>query len=66
MAKAVEVQRATYDAPEIARMLGINKIAVYQLMRQKGFPCIQIGRRLVVPREAFHQWMKQAAEGGGP
>jgi len=53
--------RLTYTVPEVARLLGINVITAYEIARQEGFPSIRIGRRIVVPKEAFHRWLEQAA-----
>jgi excisionase family DNA binding protein len=52
--------RLTYTVPEVARLLGINVITAYEIARQEGFPSIRIGRR-IVPKEAFHRWLEQAA-----
>ncbi len=50
-------------ATEVARVLGVSKSAVYELMRAKGFPVLEIGRRKVVPRDVLIQWIeKQISE----
>lgn len=53
--------RATLTVEEAARVLGISRAAAYQSARsyvdssgQRGLPVIQIGRRLLVPRERLH------------
>ena len=42
---------------EVAAILGISRTKAYQLAHQRGFPCIKAGRRLLVPRNRFVQWM---------
>ena len=54
-------ERLTFDVPEIAKMLGINRIAAYELAKQKDFPTVRIGRRIVVPKDAFFSWLDEQA-----
>ncbi len=56
-------ERAIYNVPEIAAMLDIHLIGAYELAKRKDFPSIRIGRRIIVPKEAFHKWLtKEAAK----
>ena len=50
---------------EVARVLGIGKRQAYQLCHSKGFPCIKVGRRLIIPKPAFVQWMSSLHEKEG-
>ena len=45
------------NANDIAAVLGISRANVYTLMRAKGFPTIFIGKRMIVPRDKFIEWM---------
>ena len=45
------------NANEIAAVLGISRANAYTLMRAKGFPTIFIGKRMIVPRDKFIEWM---------
>ena len=45
------------NANDIAAMLGISRANAYTLMRAKGFPTIFIGKRMIVPRDKFIEWM---------
>ncbi len=56
-----KIEPAVYSVPEVAALLEINLPKAYELARQEGFPSIRIGRRIVVPKEAFHRWLEQAA-----
>ncbi len=38
-------------------VLGISRANAYQLMHQYGFPTLQIGKRMVVPKDKLIQWM---------
>ena len=46
-------------AEELAAVLGISRAGAYTLMRSKGFPTIFIGKRMVVYRDKFIQWMDE-------
>ena len=54
------------NANDIASVLGISRANAYTLMRAKGFPTIFIGKRMIVPRDKFIEWMdlQISAEGG--
>ena len=45
------------NANDIAAVLGISRANAYTLMRAKGFPTIFIGKRMLVPRDKFIEWM---------
>ena len=45
------------NANDIAAVLGISRANAYSLMRAKGFPTIFIGKRMIVPRDKFIEWM---------
>ena len=47
------------SVPELAGVLGISRAGAYTLMRSKGFPTIFIGKRMVVYRDKFIQWMDE-------
>ena len=44
-------------ANDIAAVLGISRANAYTLMRSTGFPTIFIGKRMIVPRDKFIEWM---------
>ena len=46
------------NANNIAAVLGISHANTYTLMRAKGFPTIFIGKRMIVPRDKFIEWME--------
>lgn len=47
----------TMNANEVAAVLGISRSAAYALMHSEGFPVIRIGKRMVVYRDRFVEWM---------
>lgn len=55
------MEKIVFNMREIAEMLGINVPKAYELARRKDFPAIRLGRRIIVPKEAFFRWLEQAA-----
>lgn len=45
------------NADDVALLLGIGKNKAYNLLHIKDFPKIQIGRKIVIPRDAFLSWL---------
>lgn len=50
------------SVPEIAAVLGISRAAAYELARTKDFPSLQIGTRIVVPKDKFIDWINRRVE----
>ena len=46
------------NAKEVAKVLGLSLAGTYELMRQKDFPAKRIGKRIIVPRDEFLEWLK--------
>ena len=46
------------SAKLVAQTLGIGQASAYELMREKGFPAVRIGSRIVVPKDKFRQWVE--------
>ena len=53
------------NAKTVAEVLGIATASSYELMHQDGFPSLQIGNRIVVPKEKFIHWVEQKTGGDG-
>ena len=51
------------NAEDISEALGIAISTTYELMKQKGFPSLKIGRRFVVERENFIEWVQKNSGG---
>ena len=45
------------NADQVADVLGISRANAYQLMHRYGFPTLQIGKRMVVPKDKLIAWM---------
>lgn len=49
------------SVPGVAAVLGISRAGAYALARSKGFPALNIGSRIVVPKDKFIAWIEQRA-----
>jgi hypothetical protein len=49
------------DAKILSKVLGISLSKSYELFRSKGFPCISLGKRKVVPKDKFVEWLNKSA-----
>ena len=53
----VKLEKRTYNAVEVAAMLGISKSKVYDLIRQGVIPSLKLGSRVVIPKSRFDEWV---------
>jgi excisionase family DNA binding protein len=44
---------------QVQKILGLSRPKTYELVHTKGFPRVQIGRSIRVPREALLQWLAE-------
>ena len=49
------------NANAIAQTLGISRAGAYELMNSEGFPTLRIGKRMMVSKEHFIQWIERRA-----
>lgn len=54
--------KITFNASDIAQLLGISRSAAYELMHREDFPTITIGKRMVVLQNQFYEWISQQAK----
>ena len=53
----------TLRAEDVAEILGVSRANAYVIMHSKGFPKMQIGKRITVTKDTFRAWMeKQTAK----
>ena len=51
------------NAETVAKVLGVSLSTGYELMHEKDFPALQVGNRIVVPKEKFQQWVEDHTGG---
>lgn len=51
----------TLTVSDISKVMGLSLAKTYELTRRRDFPCIHVGRRLVVPKSSFIKWLDTTA-----
>ena len=62
--KAYDALPLFLNAEQVAAVLGIAPSSAYELMHQPDFPTLRIGKRIVVPKEKFIQWVERNTKKG--
>ena len=44
---------------EVAKFLGISRTNTYELIHTTGFPKIQLGKRIVIPKDKLLEWLNR-------
>ena len=52
----------TLTAPEVGEVLGISRASAYELVCSDGFPRMKVGKRILIPRDKFIQWIDENTE----
>ena len=53
--------RLAVSPSEGARMLGISKPKMYEIMRQENFPAFKLGSRTLISVDGLRQWVADQA-----
>lgn len=53
--------KLTFTVPEAARVLGINKIKMYEIAKTEDFPSIVLGNRILIPVIPLLEWIEKVA-----
>lgn len=56
------MEKSTLSVQELSSQMGISLPKAYELVKSKGFPTIRIGKRILVPVEGFHKWLKEKSK----
>ncbi len=57
MYKNIDDLPITFGPSDVANILGISRNKAYALVNQPGFPKYRIGRRIVISKKHFLEWM---------
>ena len=44
---------------DMAKFLGISRTNAYELIHTEGFPKIQLGKRIVIPKDKLLEWLNR-------
>lgn len=53
-----EIGIKMYSIKDLQQLLHIGKNKTYQLVKTKGFPCIKIGKSILIPHDELKEWIK--------
>ncbi|GGM72064.1 hypothetical protein GCM10012275_48260 [Longimycelium tulufanense] len=57
--------RLTYTVAEVAYLLSLSRGVTYRMVREGEIPARRIGRRWVIPRAAFREWLNNLPQHEG-
>lgn len=57
-----DLKQIAVNVTQAARMIGVSRPKLYQLMQEDGFPVVRFGRCVRIPVEPFRTWVN--AHGG--
>lgn len=50
-------QRLTMTVADLQQALGCGRRQAYELANRADFPVIRLGKRILIPRDAFLRWL---------
>lgn len=54
----LQIDKKTYTVLEVAQILGISKSLCYELIKRGKIPSLDIGRRRIIPKKRFDDWLE--------
>lgn len=60
----VKPKKLTLSVTEAAEVMGVSRTTMYQLVKIKGFPTVQIGNRVLVSIKGLEKWVDEQAQKG--
>ena len=51
------MEKLVYSIQEVAEALGISQSYAYQLVRSGVIPSLELGKKRVIPKNKFEQWI---------
>ena len=57
----LEETKLCYDINELYSLLPLGRNQVYALVKSKGFPKIQVGKKFLIPKKLFEEWLVNQA-----
>ncbi len=53
----IAMEKTTMSVQELSAQIGISLPKAYELVKDPGFPTIKVGARILIPVEAFREWL---------
>ena len=51
------MEKTTMNVQELASQMGISLPKAYKLVKTPGFPVVHVGSRILIPVEAYKEWL---------
>ena len=51
------MEKTTISVQELSAQMGISLPKAYELVKSNGFPTIRIGTRILIPVDAYKEWL---------
>ena len=55
------MEKNTMSVKELAERMGISLPMAYDLTRREDFPSLRVGARILIPIDAFKEWLAREA-----
>lgn len=55
------MEKTTMSVQELSAQMGISLPKAYELTKSPGFPTIRIGTRILIPVDAYKEWLLKNA-----
>ncbi len=55
------MEKTTISVQELSSQMGISLPKAYELVKSNGFPIIRIGTRILIPVDAYREWLTKTA-----
>ena len=55
------MERTTMSVLELSAQMGISLPKAYELVKTPGFPTLRIGTRILIPIDAYKEWLMKNA-----
>lgn len=59
MGRVEHIEPIAVSASDAARLLGVSKPKVYELINQEGFPAFKLGGRTLVSLDGLREWVRK-------
>lgn len=53
------MEKIVYSVPEVAELLSVSKSYMYELVKQKRIPVLDLGKRKVIPKAILEEWIQE-------
>ena len=53
------MEKTTMSVQELSAQMGISLPKAYELVKTPGFPTIRIGTRILIPVDAYKEWLNK-------